>query len=489
MDASRLSNPDLAPTTAAQRTWGTWHVAALWIGMAVCVPTYMLAAGMIGAGMSWWQASLTVALGNLVVTVPMILNGHAGTRWGVPFPVLVRSSFGISGAHVPSLARALVACGWFGIQTWIGGAAIHQILVSAGVLEPAPTAPESLGPLGITASQGACFLGFWAVHVVIVLRGIDSIRFLESWASPFLLACGVALLGWAVAKARGMQDLLIPASYPPGASFSSVFVPQLTAMVGFWATLSLNIPDFTRYCRGQRQQALGQLLGLPTTMTLFAFIGIAVTGVSASVFGAPIWDPVVLAGRIGAGSPLLVAVALLALVLATLTTNVAANIVSPANGFSNLWPRRIGFRTGALLTCVIGVAMMPWKLLSSFNDYVFTWLIGYSALLGPIAGIMLCDYYIIRRTRLDPHALYEPRGPYRGVNPAAMTALLLAVAPNAPGFVNALCTGPGGGPPVFPRIFDDIYAYAWFVGAGLGALLYWILRAGRPWSASAAPHP
>ncbi|MBM4112905.1 MAG: NCS1 family nucleobase:cation symporter-1 [Phycisphaerae bacterium] len=479
-DASALSNADLAPTPPDARTWGTWHVAALWIGMAVCIPSYMLCAGMIGAGLAWWQAIGTVLLGNLIVLVPMILNGHAGTKYGIPFPVLVRASFGTSGAHVPSIARGLVACGWFGIQTWIGGAAISQILASMGWLDPAAWQPLPL--LGISLPQLACFLGFWAIHLVIVLRGIQSIKVLESWASPFLLLCGVALLAWAVRAVPKTADLLPPERLPADTSAWSIFLPQLTAMVGFWATLSLNIPDFTRYCRSQRVQASGQLLGLPLTMTLFAFIGVAVTSATVVVFGEAIWDPVVLVGRLDA-SPTIVSVALLAIVLATLTTNLAANVVSPANGFSNLAPRRIGFRGGALITCIIGVVMMPWKLLETLQGYVFTWLIGYSALLGPIAGIMLADYFLLRRTRLEVNALYDPRGSFAGVRWSAMIALAVGVAPNLPGFLNAV-----SGRSIAPPIFDSIYSWAWFVGLPLAGVVYWALARGGVESSNRPAH-
>jgi NCS1 family nucleobase:cation symporter-1 len=376
--ADPLSNPDLAPSTPQQRTWTIWHLAALWIGMSVCIPTYTLAANMIDKGMSWWQAVLTVMLGNVIVLVPMVLNGHGGTKYGVPFPVLVRASFGTSGAHVAAIARALVACGWFGIQTWIGGWAIYQILGALGWID---VAADQQRVLGVTGIQFLCFLAFWALNLVVILRGINSIKRLESWAAPFLLVMGVALLGWVVMKVESPSALFAQQSrFETRGEFWKVFFPQLTAMVGFWATLSLNIPDFTRYCRSQRDQALGQLLGLPTTMTLFCFVGVVVTAATVLIYGEAIWDPVTLVARLGT-TPVVV-VALVVLTVATLSTNLAANVVSPANGFSNAWPRRISFRTGGIITCVIGVVMMPWYLYNDLGAYIFTWLIGYSALLG-----------------------------------------------------------------------------------------------------------
>lgn len=465
--------------------------------MAVCIPTYSLAAGMIAQGMAWWQALLTVALGNLIVLIPMVLNGHPGTRYGIPFPVLMRASFGTRGANIPAIARALVACGWFGIQTWIGGAAIYQVLISLNIIDlhteffrlrgvafPGPEGVDlstlrGTGTiLGITPWQWACFLFFWAINLHFIWRGMNSIKWLESWAAPFLIAAGLALLGWAIAKVGSPSRLFSQSSdFQPGQSFWTVFFPQLTAMVGFWATLSLNIPDFTRFARSQRAQVLGQTLGLPTTMTLFCFIGIAVTQAAVILYGRAIWDPVELIARIGS-APVIV-ISLIALTVATLSTNIAANVVSPANDFSNLSPRRISFRTGGLITAVIGIVMMPWYLYNNLGAYIFTWLIGYSALLGPIAGIMLCDYYLIRRTRLNVAALYDPAGEYAygrsGFNARAIVALVLAVLPNLPGFINAATKSQ-----VFSPFFDQIYQYAWFAGVLIAGVLYWLLMKGRP---------
>ncbi len=471
-----LSNPDLAPTTPAQRTWSTWHIAALWIGMAVCIPTYTLAAGMIAQGMSWWQATLTVFLGNAIVLIPMVLNGHPGAKYGIPFPVLMRASFGTLGANIPAMARALVACGWFGIQTWIGGAAIYQILGALGAIDLVADSQRTILP-HLTPWQAACFFIFWSINVLFVLRGMNSIKWLESWAAPVLIAAGLALMIWALGKAPSAGDVFREGSkFKPGQSFWSVFVPQLTAMVGFWSTLSLNIPDFTRFARDQKSQVRGQALGLPTTMTLFAFIGIIVTGATVQIYGQAIWDPVTLIARLG--SPTVIVVSLVVLSVATLSTNIAANVVSPANDFSNLWPRRISFRTGGLITAVIGVAMAPWYLYNNLGAYIFTWLIGYSALLGPIAGIMLCDYYLIRRATLDVDALYDTHGAYRyraGFNWCAIVAMFIAVLPNLPGFINALSDRP-----VFPRAFDVIYGYAWFGGLIVAAIVYLVLmRAAR----------
>lgn len=481
-----LINDDIRPTTDEERHWSVLNMASLWIGMVVCVPSYMMAAGLIKEGMSWSQAVFTIALGNVIVLIPMILNGHPGTKYGVPFPVLARASFGIHGAHVPSLLRALVACGWFGIQTWVGGAAIYELLnvVTGDALVGSP-----LPLLGINLGQLACFLAFWGIQVALIYKGVESIRLLETAAAPFLLAMGLLLLGWAYVKAGGFGEMLAqPSQFGPGqpkeGQFWRVFAPSLTGMVGFWATLSLNIPDFTRYARSQRDQILGQALGLPTTMTLFAFIGVAVTSATATIYGEAIWDPTKLLGRMGGGFTIVLS--LLALSIATLSTNIAANVVSPANAMINLAPQRITFQLGGYITAGLGVAMFPWKLLADPSGYIFTWLVGYSALLGPIGGILVADYFLLRRTELDLEGLYRRDGPYRylnGFNPAALLALALAVLPNLPGFlhtVKAVEVGP---------FWQGLYSYAWFVGFFLAGGLHILFTKLLPSPAAAPSEP
>lgn len=476
-----LINDDIQPTDISQRKWSVMNMASLWIGMVVCVPTYMLAAGLIDQGMNWQQAVVTVLVGNIIVLVPMILNGHPGAKYGIPFPVLARASFGIYGAHIPSILRALVACGWFGIQTWVGGSAIYQLL---NVLFGGTLDTEPLGWLGINVAQLICFILFWGLQLIIVYKGIESIRLLETWAAPFLIVMGLALLAWAWVKADGFGEMMArPSAFAPGGDkegqFWSVFCPSLTAMVGFWATLSLNIPDFTRYAKTQRDQVLGQAIGLPTTMTLFAFIGVAVTSATPIIFGETIWDPTVLLGRMGEtdsglGGVITVIIALLALSIATLSTNIAANVVSPANAFININPTKINFQMGGYFTAGLGLVMMPWKLLESTGAYIFTWLIGYSALLGPIGGILIVDYFVVRGTVLDLNDLYRTKGRYRyagGFNPIAIVAMVLAVLPNVPGFLHAAGVFGDG---FVPTIFDIVYTYAWFIGFFIAGGLYWI---------------
>ncbi len=473
---SSLYNKDLAPVPAARRNWRIGSFAALWISMSACIPTYMLASSLIGGGMKWSQAILTIFLGNVIVVIPMILNAHAGTHYGIPFPVFCRASFGTRGANIPALMRAFVACGWFGIQTWIGGNAIYKIL---GVFVPSLAAGSALPVLDITFAQFVCFMFFWSINMFVVYKGIDSIRLLLNIKAPLLIALGLLLLWWAYKNAGGFGPILSqPSAFDPGqpkaGQFISFFVPALTGMIGFWATLSLNIPDFSRYARSQRDQVIGQALGLPFTMALYAFIGVAVTSATIIIYGQPIWDPVDVLTHFT--NPIVLVIAMLALCIATLATNIAANVVSPANDFAHLAPRKISFRIGGAITGVIGILMMPWKLVADPSGYIFTWLVGYSALLGPIGGIMIADYYVYRHRQLDVVGLYKTDGPYRytnGLSIVALVALIVAVLPNVPGFlVNVKLLKPAN----VPHFLVGLYNYAWFVGFGIAFVVYLSLR-------------
>jgi nucleobase:cation symporter-1, NCS1 family len=488
---SPLFNGDLAPVPKSRRTWSTYNFAALWISMAHCIPTYMLAGSLIADGMNWWQALLTIGLGNIIVLVPILLNAHPGTKYGIPFPVLARASFGTAGANIPAVQRAIVACGWFGIQTYIGGEAVKTFVIT--VWPGFAHLGGDVSLLGLSIPSAITFAFFWLLNVAIILVGMNAVRIFENWAAPIVLVLAAILLGWVVWRAEGVGPMLSqPSQYESVGEFWQDFIPSLTAMIGFWATLSLNIPDFTRFGRGQRQQMLGQTLGLPTTMIAFSAMAVIITSASSAILrGVPIsqlWDPVVILSHItsaspppGATEPLLASpalrfvvaiVALLGVAMATVSVNIAANVVSPANDFANLAPRLVSFKTGGLITGVIGILMMPWKIMATAGDYIFTWLIGYSALLGPIAGIMIVDYWIVRHRELDVPDLYRTNGRYGRFNWVAIAALHIAILPNLPGFLKA--AGAIEGPKNF---FDHIYVYAWFNGFVLAAVLYLIGRA------------
>ncbi|THU40603.1 nitrate reductase [Niastella caeni] len=470
MENKSLYSEDLAPVPVANRKWNTWNYAALWISMSLCIPTYMLASSLIGGGMNWWQAILTIFLGNTIVLIPMILNGHAGAKYGIPFPVFARASFGVRGANIPAILRAIVACGWFGIQTWIGGAAIYQMIRvwSSGLPEIDAT---SLFPQAVPF---ICFLAFWALNMFIVYLGVESIRKLLVFKAIFLPLAALALLFWAISASNGLGPILQqPSKFATTSQFFDFFFPALTGMVGFWATLSLNIPDFTRYAKSQRAQIKGQAIGLPPSMTLFAFIGVVVTSATVIIYGNTIWDPVVLAGKFE--SKLLVSVAMIAVAISTLATNIAANIVSPANDFANLAPSKISFRKGGYITGVLGVLIFPWKLIADPTGYIFTWLIAYSSLLGPVGGIMIADYYFIRKQQLSTTDLYKANGLYtfkNGFNYSAIIALLAGIVPNIPGFLTTIKVIAQDSVPAW---ISHLYNYAWFVGFLISGITYLLM--------------
>jgi NCS1 family nucleobase:cation symporter-1 len=473
-----LWNPDLAPTGPEQRTWAWYHFAALWIGMIVAVSGWMLAGGLVDQGMSAGQAAGIVLLGNLIVLVPLLLIGHAGARYGIPYAVLVRASFGTTGARLPALARALVACGWYGIQTWIGGEALLTLL---GILIGTDLRGAMVPVLDIGLGQLAAFIAFWFLQLFFVRKGLLTIRRLETWTAPAKILICVALVWWAVDRAGGVGPIFAaPSAFaeggPRAGQFWLVFWPALTGMVGYWATLALNIPDFTRFARSQRDQSLGQAIGLPPMMGLIALASVITTSATVVIYGRAIWDPVELAGTMAGPFVLL---GLVVITIDTVSCNIAANLVSSAYDFSSLWPAKISYRTGGMITATIGVLIMPWKLLATTNGYIFTWLAGYSALLGPIAGIMIADYWLIRRTRLEVDALYQAGGPYgywRGWNPAALAAFAAGLLPNLPGFLKTAAPGVFGwiGPG-----WAAAYAYAWFIGLAVALALYSALMWGR----------
>jgi len=472
IEGSPLYNEDLAPVPLARRTWTTYNFAALWIGMAHNVATWTLAAGLIALGMNWLQAIITIALANALVLVPMVLNGHAGTKYGIPFPVFARAAYGTVGANFPAVLRGLVACGWFGIQTWIGGSAIFALF---GVLAGEGwTNASQIG--GYAWTQWLSFFLFWALNMLIIVRGMETIRRFENWAAPFVLVVATFLLVWMLIEAGGFGPILAQESELGwGSDFWPIFFPSLMAMIAFWATLSLNIPDFTRFGGSQRSQFMGQALGLPTTMTIFPLMAIITTSASAEVYGEPIWDPVALLTRFD--TPVVVVLSLFSILVATLSANVAANVVSPSNDFSNLAPRKISFRTAGILTGIIGVVMQPWRLLADPDVYIFTWLEFYGGMLGAVAGVLVAEYWLLRRTRLDLGDLYRPEGRYRYASGWNWRALVATIA----GMVLAVggaWSAPDAGP--FPQdglipLFKDLYRYSWAVGIGVGLGLHVLL--------------
>src|ERR671917_1318265 len=469
VSSSSLYNEDLAPTGFEERTWTTYNIAALWIGMSIVITTYLLASTLMAAGMNWWQALLTISLGNILVLIPMLLNAHAGTKYGVPFPVFVRSSFGVRGANFAAIARALVACGWFGIQTWIGGLATDALV----------TAIWS-GWANVPGHAFITFFVFWIIQVAIILTGVEGVKYFESFAAPLLLAGGAALLIWGFTAVGSVGAVFTnSAKLQAGqASFWAIFPPSLAANVGYWITLSLNIPDFTRYAKSQRSQVIGQALGLPLTMTAFSFIGIAVTAATIVVFGEAVWDPVALITQLAGNIPVVLILAMIIIVIAQISTNMAANVVSPSFDFSNLAPKFISFRTGGMITAVIGIISFPWVLYNSAGAYIFTWLVGYGSLLGAIGAVMIADYWIVRRRQLSLPDLYRYDGRYAysgGWNWRAIAAVLIGVIPVLPGFFKAATTPNFTGVFENPTFIEGLYNYGLFFTFFVAGLVYLLL--------------
>jgi len=543
---SPLYSPDLAPIPPEKRTWTKWNLAALWVGMAVCIPTYLLASYMMRAGLSWQAALAIIGLANLVITVPMVLNGHAGVKYGIPFPVQGRAAFGTLGVHIPSIVRAIVACGWFGVQTWIGGLAIYSIWNAA---------TGNVAEVDLSIGKFVSFGVFWLINIYFIWKGTESIKWLENWAAPILIIIGLALIMWGARSAggfgaalgagkqlqrptittvawadrtpgsearitplldpdgrpkahsyqlsdsgarsywdawMGFENVPISLSIPEGKSVSIQFkdaegnlssrleVKQVaepstamfwqylmwfTAMVGFWATMSISISDIARLAKSQKDQIAGQFIGLPGTMLFYSFVGIFVTSAAVVAFkdvliaeDAP-WDPVSLVSKFK--SPAVVIFAQLALLIATLSTNIAANVIAPANAFSNLIPQRISFRVGGVIAGVIGILICPWWLMDEISGI----LIFVSGLLGPVLGILLCDYFIVRGRTLNVADLYRVKGPYAGVNRAAVIALIAGTGVALVGYW------------VKPLAF--LYTLSWFSGTVVAFVVYRVLMGKR----------
>ena len=545
IEESSLYSEDLAPIPHEKRTWSLWDMTAIWVGMAVCIPTYLLASYMIRGGLNWLEALIIIALGNLIITIPMVLNGHGGVKYGIPFPVIGRSSFGTKGIHIPAIVRGIVACGWFGIQTWIGGLAFYAIWHALSGTNP---------NLGLDFGKFIGFALFWFLNVFFIWKGTESIKWLEKFAAPILIGLGLALIIWGTQSVGNFTTVLDQSQQlsQPAAVFSkdrssisifpskdqngqikanefaliynddvqtkdwrpvtqygqiiafanetqntnptsiifrnneytssvvSISAPRervgfwdklwtyllsLTAMVGFWATMAISIADITRFTPTQRNQILGQFLGLPGTMALFSFVGIFVTCAAIAIFpdvlvahDAP-WDPVSLVGKFN--NPMLVVIAQIFLIIATLSTNIAANVIAPANAFSNVAPNKISFRSGGLITAIIGIVICPWWIMDEISGL----LVFVSGLLGPVLGILICDYFSIRKKKLNVNDLFNEDGPFNygghGIHIKGMIALGIGVLVALIGYwVPAL---------------NFLYTLSWFIGFFISYAVYYLL--------------
>jgi NCS1 family nucleobase:cation symporter-1 len=461
---SPIYNNDLAPVAISSRNWTTYNYIALWFAMSACIPTYMMSSGLIAEGMNAMQAVFTILLGNTIVLVPILLNSHPGTKYGIPFPVFARAAYGTGGSNLPALMRALVACGWFGIQAWIGGQALDTMF---NAITPAWHTCLAGPYAGYMGSQWLAFALFWGLNIFIVYRGMDLLKRVQGFAAPFVLFMTFCLFMWAITQVHGTGDLLHQHNkFKTVPEFLAVFVPSLTAMIGFWATLSLNMPDFTRFGHSQKEQTIGQVIALPTAMAIFSTMGVVITSCAVIIYPAAkmseLWDPVKLIGRFT--DPPVVIIAMFTVALATLSVNVAANVVSPANDFANAFPRYISFKTGGLITGVVGILMQPWRLIADPSGYIFVWLQGYSGGLGAIAGVLIADYWLIRKTELNLADLYLLDGQYKYMNGWNFKAVAATLIGCFWAWIGA-----------FVPALKGLYDYGWFVGFGVALLTYYLL--------------
>lgn len=469
VQTSHLYNEDLRPIRADERNWRGREVLFLWISISVVITTYTIASSLIESGMSWGEALFTVTLANVVVLVPMILNAYVGTRYGIPFPVFVRSSFGTQGAKVAAMARGLVGCGWFGIQTWLGALALSVLLAR---IWPAWG--------DVPGNKFIAFAVFWGIQIAILSGGINAIRLFQRGAAPLLTVSLIAIFGWAIWAGGGFTAPLVATEHLSASSnhsFWELFWPGLAANIGYWATLSLNIPDFTRFATSQREQVVNQAIGLPLGMMVTSFVGIFVTGAAFYVYGEVLWNPIELLPHITNNAIILI-IATVAIMIAQVSINMAANVVSPANDISNLVPKYVSFRGGVIITGIIGVIMQPWYLIGSASAYIFTWLSGYGSLLGAIGAVMVIDYWLIRRKTFGIEDLYVENKRYRNWNVNAFIAVIVSVAPMLPGFVVAATTP--GGLPEHVTLLTQIYSFGWFWSFPVAAIIYYLLERIRP---------
>ncbi|KAJ0988529.1 hypothetical protein J5N97_006885 [Dioscorea zingiberensis] len=469
-EATATNHHHLQPTTPAQRTSTAWDMASLWISLVLDVPSYYIAGSLVEQGMAWWQGIIVVISAKILLLFPLILTSHPGTRYGIPFPVLARSSFGIHGAHLPSFLRTLVACGWLGIDTWIGAQGIC-LLLPHSIKDW--TIAQQLPWLGTSPAEFLSYLLFSVVQLALSWNGMQGIKKMERYSAPILVLLMTLLLIWSYLKAGGFGPMLSQPSKLSSSEFWYLFFPSITANIGNLAAIALSIPDFTRYARSQRDQVLGQL-GLPVFMGCFAFIGLAVTSSTTLIFGYAISNPITLLSKINNNSFTMIFF-IPAITLVIVTTNIPANMVAPANFFVSLNPKLFTFRKAALLTSVLGIAFQPWKIFGSTDSFVYTWLISYSVIMGPLSGIVLTDYYFVNRMRLNLDELYslDANGRYyyyKGWNLVAVGSFVIAVVPIVPGFLHKV-----GILKTLPETLIFMYSVGWFFGFFTGSFMYGLL--------------
>ncbi|MCL2355266.1 MAG: cytosine permease, partial [Oscillospiraceae bacterium] len=456
VQTSKYYNNDLSPADLSKRTWGTYTFFSCWVGMNICIPAYQMASSAIAMGLSWWLSLVLVFSGNLIILIPMLLNSRAGIKYGITFPVYARSVFGIRGAQIPVIIRSVIGAAWTGILIWLGAESLQVALEL--IFEPWQ---------GFRYGQAVCYIFFWILNIGFTLGGSDVFKKLKEYSTPLLGLFCIGLSIWGIRATYQAGYVAIDAIRYLNIS-SNINVRQtitvfLVANISYYSTWAMNVSDLSRFAKNEKSHHIGIIVGLPLSMMLIAFCGIFVTGASKLIFGEPMWNPndVVLAigNRWGA---LFAAIAIL---LATLSTNVTTNILPPANGLTNLYPRKVSYKTGVIITGIIATAIQPWRLVADPSGYIYDWLSTYGILTGPFASILICDYFLFKKQTLSLVDLYSGHGSnywyYKGFNLRAILAWCFAVIPSIAGiFIAPL------------RVLRD---YGWILSFVLGFIIYFIL--------------
>lgn len=453
--SARLYNRDLAPSKREGRTWSAYSIFTLWANDVHSLGNYTFAIGLFALGLGGWQVLTALGVGAVLLFVLLTLAGFMGEKAGVPFPVMSRISFGVYGAQIPALIRGIVAIAWFGIQTYLASIVLRVLVIA---LFPGLAPLDEGAFLGLSALGWITFVALWIIQVVIVSYGMEMIRKYEAFAGPIILVTFVAIAVWMLWKADFAIAWSTPESLTGWPMWSKILGGGML-WVSIYATFLLNFCDFTRGAKSKRSILLGNLWGIPINMLLFGSIVVIMAGAQFKIDGTIITSPADIVATIP--NTLLLALASLALIILTIAVNLMANFVAPTYALVNLFPKHLNFRRAAIVSAVIGLVILPWNLYDS-PVVINYFLGGLGALLGPLFGIIMADYWLVRRAHVNVPDLYSESvdGEYHyrhGVNPRAVVALAVS------GVVALLF--------VFVPALHPLADFSWLIGALLGALV------------------
>jgi NCS1 family nucleobase:cation symporter-1 len=456
------------PVLPKDRTWGTWDYIAYWISDATNAAVWQLASSMLAVGLSWRQALPAIAVGNVIIASAILLNGTIGARLHVAFPVINRSSFGFWLSYFSVISRVVLSMFWFGIQTFTGSECVYQMLkaIWPSVARIPNRLPESSN---ITTVGLMCYFIYWVIQFPLLLVSPKNIRHLFTLKGIFVPFAWLAILIWSFVKVPARTSFAPLHASASGSAFSWAWLSALNSALGIYATLAVNIPDFTRYAKNEKAQYV-QLAIIPVAFTLIGFVGIAVTLAGAQLYGEILWDPLRLIdkwdNRAGAFF------ASFSFILATIGTNISANSISAANDMTVLFPNYINIRRGQIICAIVGGwVMCPWEILASAPGFL-SFMSGYTVFLGPFAGIMVVDYWAVHRGNVDVPAMYDPNGRYRywkGINWRAAVALLFSITPTLPGLIHDINKN------IFVGNAAFLFDIAWIYGFTSAGGIYYVL--------------